>query len=1175
MVNDKIEVSYTALFNAMPGSCILLQNNAPDFTIVAVTPGYLSEMGITKKSLIGKGIFEAFPGNPDDPADTGLNNLRISLEHVLLHKEPHYLPTQRYDLPANDGTFSERYWSISNKPVFNSKGEIHYIINTAEDITDQIRATEIEKQIKGFEESERDLLSLVLQAPIGICVLDAASLVCKMVNASFVNIAGKPIGEIKGKMYWDIFAEARPFYEEALNKVVREGTTFRASEVEVLLIRHGKKQIVNTSFVYEPVKDIHGVVKKVVVWLVDNSSNATTLKKVEESQAKYQTLINSIDNGFCTIEVLFNDNGKPYNYRFLEINKAFERQTGLMNAIGQTMNDFTQLEDFWYETYGNVALTGEAVRFESRAENLHRFYDVYAFKVGGVEERIVGILFTDISERKQAEAVILESQKQLAFAIDATELAAWDYNPQTHKFRGNDRLKEWFGLPPEEEIDLSIAIDVVAENDRQRVTEAIQKSLLWGSNDYDIEYTIINPKTGQERIVRAKGKATYNENKIAERFDGTLQDVTAQANSRKQIEQNEERLSNIISQVNAGIAQTKTNGQFIEANERFCQMTGYSKEELLERTIESITHRDDWPRNKELFMKALMEEKNFFIEKRYIRKDGSIVWVNNSVSVVSDSNGEKFITAVAIDITDQINNRQMLEESEERFRSMADASPVMIWTLDAEGNSTYYNKRAIDFTGHSEEELKNGTTWQMAIHPDDFEFAGSLVKNAVQHSKPYQMECRMKRSDGNWRWLLSQGTPRFSKNNELLGYVGSSIDITEHKKSQQELLTALEQMRLSKEAAELGTFDMNMESGSMHWDQRCRILFGISHQQPVDFQKDFIQNLHVDDRERVLKVLDQTFTKSISNGDYDVEYRTIGVEDGLVRWVRAKGKVHFNDQEKPIRFIGSVLDITEKVTAIQRIEAQVEDRTKELAQANEALQKINNELKRSNQNLEEFTHAASHDLKEPVRKIYFFTNQLKDKLSTHLTPGELLSFGRIEKATERMGNLIDDLLLYSHVSQRPHQTEGIDLNQKVKIVLEDLELNITEKKAVINVEKLPVVKGYKRQLQQLFQNLISNALKYSKKDIPAHIEITSSKETKNEKIYYRIDVKDNGIGFEQEYADKIFQMFRRLHGKAEYSGTGVGLSIVKKVVENHNGLIEVISSPGEGSTFSIFLPVNL
>ena len=200
-------------------------------------------------------------------------------------------------------------------------------------------------------------------------------------------------------------------------------------------------------------------------------------------------------------------------------------------------------------------------------------------------------------------------------------------------------------------------------------------------------------------------------------------------------------------------------------------------------------------------------------------------------------------------------------------------------------------------------------------------------------------------------------------------------------------------------------------------------------------------------------------------------------------------------------------------------------------------------------------------------------NQLKDQLSNYLKEAELRSFHRIENASKRMGNLIDDLLLYSHVSHKPFEKESIDLNQKVQNVLQDLELDIEEKKAVIHVSELPVVNGYRRQLQQMFQNLISNALKYSKPGEPPQIEITAEEVTRSHKPYHRIAIKDNGIGFEQQYSEKIFQMFTRLHGKNAYGGTGVGLSIVKKVVENHDGFIEVESVVNKGSVFEIYLPV--
>ncbi|MBB1283191.1 hypothetical protein HRH25_02315 [Flavisolibacter sp. BT320] len=241
------------------------------------------------------------------------------------------------------------------------------------------------------------------------------------------------------------------------------------------------------------------------------------------------------------------------------------------------------------------------------------------------------------------------------------------------------------------------------------------------------------------------------------------------------------------------------------------------------------------------------------------------------------------------------------------------------------------------------------------------------------------------------------------------------------------------------------------------------------------------------------------------------------------------------------------------------------------------------ELRRSNGNLEEFTRAASHDLKEPIRKIHFFTERLKTALSDKLPEAEANLLHRIEIASARMNLLVDDLLAYAQLSSGSLLQEEVDLNQKIKTILSDLELMIAEKEAVVEVEPLPIVKGYRRQLQQLFQNLVSNAIKYNQPGVKPVVQIRSKKMTgaesglevqpeDSEKEFYQISVTDNGVGFEQQYADRIFQVFTRLHGNSEYQGTGVGLAIAKKVVDNHGGYISAESSPGEGATFRVLLP---
>ncbi len=265
-----------------------------------------------------------------------------------------------------------------------------------------------------------------------------------------------------------------------------------------------------------------------------------------------------------------------------------------------------------------------------------------------------------------------------------------------------------------------------------------------------------------------------------------------------------------------------------------------------------------------------------------------------------------------------------------------------------------------------------------------------------------------------------------------------------------------------------------------------------------------------------------------------------------------------------------VLVIFTDQTSIKRLQLQLESSVEQ--------------LKNSNQSLKEFAYAASHDLQEPLRKIFTFSDRLKSRYAPMLEADGIALFERIQAAAMRMRMLIDDLLSYSSVSIKPDALEEIGLNTLITESLTDLEAAIQEKEAVISIHPLPVVKGDKLQLRQLFQNLIGNAIKYAQAGTPPYIvissEILKGTETGMEiapddlnHSFYLIKVKDNGIGFEQKHAGQIFKVFQRLHGKEEYAGTGVGLAIAEKVIHNHHGYIAAEGEVGKGATFKILLPV--
>ena len=248
--------------------------------------------------------------------------------------------------------------------------------------------------------------------------------------------------------------------------------------------------------------------------------------------------------------------------------------------------------------------------------------------------------------------------------------------------------------------------------------------------------------------------------------------------------------------------------------------------------------------------------------------------------------------------------------------------------------------------------------------------------------------------------------------------------------------------------------------------------------------------------------------------------------------------------------IAILTDITSQESLLIRLEKKVE------------------RLKSSNKDLEHFAYVASHDLREPLRKIVAFSERLNKKYAPVLDSTGLNYLHRMIDATQRMQTFIDDLLMFSRFSRDNSEKIEVDLNGILREVLSDFEMLIDKEKAIVRTETLPIIKGVKSQMVQLFQNLISNALKFKNPNIRTEIYIKCL-ESKEE---YQLTFSDNGIGFDQADAERVFTLFQRLNGRSEYEGTGIGLAICKKIVENHGGIIKANSSPQEGAAFTVSLP---
>lgn len=388
---------------------------------------------------------------------------------------------------------------------------------------------------------------------------------------------------------------------------------------------------------------------------------------------------------------------------------------------------------------------------------------------------------------------------------------------------------------------------------------------------------------------------------------------------------------------------------------------------------------------------------------------------------------------------------------------------------------------------------------------------------------------------------------------------------TEEYNAKEDLLALNDQLEIqnfimseAKKMAQIGSYIWDMETDTAKIsDNFYRILdCGPTEFEP-SFEK-FRDFVHPDD----VKQYDE-FGQWLKETHQTREhtYRII-TKKGLLKYVRTKGQ--FIKREGKVVMIGVVQDVTEQVMT-----------------ENDLIIK-NLELKRSNVELESFNQVASHDLQEPLRKIQTFISRIDETEKNKLSEKGKDHLEKIYQVAARMQSLIQNLLAYSRIDSKHEDFETIDLNSILEKIREDYAERLNEAKGEIRWERLPVVQGVGFQLEQLFENLISNALKYRSPEVAPKIRITAekvqSKELpddflKHSKTYHKISVMDNGIGFGNENAQKIFAVFQRLHQKTEYTGTGIGLAICKKIVENHHGYIHASSELGKGSTFTVFLPL--
>ena len=390
-----------------------------------------------------------------------------------------------------------------------------------------------------------------------------------------------------------------------------------------------------------------------------------------------------------------------------------------------------------------------------------------------------------------------------------------------------------------------------------------------------------------------------------------------------------------------------------------------------------------------------------------------------------------------------------------------------------------------------------------------------------------------------------------------VSYIRITKDLEKMQVAYNRLSVLNESSNLAEMVGNFGSWQISTETDEVVFSDNIYRLLGCKPQSFIANRENFLKFVHPED----LLFFDIKATDKIEDDNLSPYTYRIIRKDKQLRYFRNTGRMVINRSEKKI-LIGTTTDVTDEVLASLSLEQQ------------------NIELEASNKELLAFNYVASHDLQEPLRKIQTFVSRLSDKEYGNLSDSGKEFIDRINASVNRMRILIDDLLQYSRANKTEKVFEKVNLNDLLEHAKFDLAQSIEEKNAVIQCEELPTMTVIPFQIQQLFINIIGNSLKYSKQNVVPKIKISCKKVVafeeeqipKNTKDkFYKITFEDNGIGFEQEYAEKIFVLFNRLHNKNEYAGTGIGLAICKKIVENHKGFIFAEGKPNKGSVFTIYL----
>lgn len=807
--------------------------------------------------------------------------------------------------------------------------------------------------------------------------------------------------------------------------------------------------------------------------------------------------------------------------------------------------------------------------------------------------------------------------QRLSFALQASGVGTWDLDIAQQQVWWDDRCKELYGFSKEDIVPYEQVLRYIYPEDLPLVEQAIAYALHPASQGrYDVNFRTLGAEDQQLRWLHCKGQAIFDANGKALRFSGIAQDITPLMDAQQELHHSDLHWRSLVDHSGTATAVYQGRHMRIQAvNEAMIAIWGKDASVKGKTFAEAIPEVADQP-----FLGLLQNVYDTGIA--YYTPEGPAMlevggrlqefWFTYSYVPLKNDLGQVYgIIHTATDITHQVIARQKIEASEARFRALIEQSPIaMSLYVGRDYIIELANDLMINFWGKGKSVI--GKKLSDALP----ELEGQPFLDLLNqiYTTGVAFTGKAMRADLTIGGILETFyfdftyQPIINDEGEVYAILNVAIDVTQDVLLQRKYDQSQQALSDAVELAELGIWKIDVASQTAMFSPRVSKWV---NDEEVATLPEAMEAIEPEDVPAFLQAYEKA-QQTGSSGRLEVEYRLKNQKTGQVRLLQSMGQTLFDEEGIAQTINGFSRDITQQRATQLELEHLVQVRTEELAATNEELQasseelqtsseelaesnyrlgesleeltKTNQQLLFSNERLQRFAYVASHDLQEPLRKIRTFASLVSNKYEKQLGEEGLTYIERISKSGEQMSQLISDLLSYSRLNTQEYQFQPVSLQLVVTQVLETLELRVQQTQAQLEVESLPALMGDESQLRQLFQNLLSNALKFTKPEQAPQIHVSSQVLDWNQlpesikpiiktEEYHQIKVSDQGIGFDQKYSQRIFEAFQRLHDRSEFKGTGIGLAICQRVVENHGGAISAQSLPGEGAVFSVYLPI--